>query len=97
MKIGGSFYAFFYFFHVDGANNNKIGKISNRPISISIDNTSLAKIEYPEKLLIGPTELKPGPILLNVAVTAEKFVSKSNPSKLTISKERINITKYAAI
>lgn len=29
----------FYFFHVDGANKSKIGKISRRPISMSRDNT----------------------------------------------------------
>lgn len=40
----------------------------------------LENIEKDAKLLPGPTRDKPGPILLTVAITAEKFVSKSNPS-----------------
>ena len=45
------------------------------------------------KLAVGPTISSPGPILLIVAVTAVKLVTKSFSSSETTSKEKTKITK----
>ena len=54
----------------------------------------LENVEKDAKLLTGPTSDKPGPILLTVAITAEKFVSKSNPSTEINNVEAITKNTY---
>ena len=49
------------------------------------DSTILLRPENWEKLPIGPTMSRPGPMLDSVASTAVKFVSKLKPSIETIS------------
>ena len=46
--------------------------------------TYFERKDNPEKLLIGPTPPRPGPILLKVAATAVNVVVKSKSSRLTI-------------
>ena len=62
-----------------------MGKISSLPASISIIIVSLDSTLKSAKLRMGPTAAIPGPILLKVANTADRFVSKLNPSKDKIS------------
>ena len=71
-----------------------IGYISNLPNIIEKDSTILVKLENPEKLDIGPTLSNPGPILLNVADTAENAVIKLSLSRLTISSNATNTIIY---
>lgn len=73
-----------------------IGYNSNLPKSIAKINVILDIAEKPPKFPIGPTISRPGPILLNVAATAAKFVTKSNLSKDKINIDIVNITKYVA-
>lgn len=47
---------------------------------MSIISTSLENALYAEKLQVGPTISKPGPILLKQASTAEILVVMENPS-----------------
>ena len=68
-------------------NNNNIGKISSLPANISNINTSFDKLENSKKFPVGPTFESPGPILLNVATTEVKQVSKSKLSSVTIKSE----------
>lgn len=56
------------------------GKSSSLPASISNIRTHLENPVRIPKLQLGPTSDSPGPILFNVARTAEKFVVKSLPS-----------------
>ena len=74
------FYIYLARFQVDLENKIRIGMISSLPANISNGSMILENIEKDAKLLTGPTRDKPGPILLTVAITAEKFVSKSNQS-----------------
>lgn len=67
-------------FQVDLENRIKIGKISSLPASMSNIKTILEKLLNPEKLQVGPTDSKPGPILLKHAITADKLVVMENPS-----------------
>lgn len=57
-----------------GENSTKIGKISNLPISISIERTIFESAEKALKFCVGPTLASPGPMLFKVATTAVKFV-----------------------
>ena len=68
------------FIQVDLLNNTRIGIISSRPASISNMRIHFDNIEKPAKFPVGPTTFKPGPILLNVANTAARFVVKSKLS-----------------
>ena len=70
----------FDFRQVLGRNKSSIGRISSLPASISKVRTILLKSEYALKLQVGPTAARPGPMLLKVAATAEKFVVKSKSS-----------------
>ena len=74
-----------------------MGNISKRPISMSAVSTKVDKLEYIEKFCVGPTFARPGPILLNAASTAEKFVVKSKLSMLIINTETAKIARYAAM
>ena len=75
-----------------------IGKSSSRPASISNINTYLEKFEKNEKFCEGPASDKPGPILLIVAATAVKLVTRSYSSKETRNSEpqkiMRNVMKY---
>ena len=46
------------------------GKISSRPKSIAKDKSTFEKFENPANEPVGPTRLKPGPMLLKHAVVA---------------------------
>ena len=71
------------------------GNISRRPASISNMNTSLDSDENQPKLHVGPTRLKPGPMLLMVAATDDNVVTRSSHSKDTIRADITNITVKA--
>ena len=58
--------------------------------------TSFERTLYIEKLQVGPTASRPGPILLKHERTAEKLVVMLKPSSDTIIKLAIIITTYAA-
>ena len=58
----------------------RTGRSSSRPASISKIRIIFEKQLYREKFPVGPTTENPGPILFNVAATADMFVSKSKPS-----------------
>ena len=77
-----TFYEYFYKFlrQLLGVIISNNGNNSRRPASISKISVSLEKSEKNEKLHVGPTLFKPGPILLRVARTAVKLVVKSCPS-----------------
>lgn len=68
-----------------------MGKISNLPISITIDIVHFESALYPEKLNAGPTKLNPGPTLPIQVSDAEKWVNISEDAK--VSSERINVLK----
>ena len=72
-----------------------MGKISSLPIIIASVSTTLDKEEKQEKLQVGPTKEKPGPMLLKVAVTAVKLVVKSKLSKLMSNSDAANTKQYA--
>ena len=57
--------------------------------------THLANAEKPAKLHVGPTALRPGPMLLNVAATAVKFVIWSKLSSDTSSTETAKMNTTA--
>ena len=67
-----------------------MGRISSLPASISNIRIYFEKTENCEKFPHGPTISSPGPILFKVAVTAVKFVVKSNPLRLI---SNIDMTK----
>ena len=69
-----------------------MGKISSLPASISKVSTNVEKFEYTEKFWVGPTISRPGPILLNVAATAEKLVIRSKSSTAMRSTENAKIS-----
>ena len=56
--------------------------------------TILENILKHEKLPVGPTSSRPGPILFSVVVTAVKFVIMSFPSKVIIKSEKQNSSIY---
>ena len=60
--------------------------------------TIFEKSPYAEKLDIGPTASKPGPMLLKVAITAEKLVVMENSfgSMDTSRKLTITMNTYSA-
>ena len=68
------------FFQVVLEKSTAIGRISSRPANMSTIMTHLDSGLYAAKLQVGPTASKPGPMLLKVAMTAEKFVSMEKPS-----------------
>ena len=70
-----------HFRHVLRPNKIRIGKISKRPANMSKIMTSFERSLNKEKFPDGPTMAKPGPILLIVANTALKLVSKEKPSR----------------
>ena len=76
-------------FQMEGWKRISIGKSSSLPASISNISTTLDNAEKSEKLLIGPTSLRPGPILFMVAATAVKVVTRSFPSNEIMSSEKI--------
>ena len=88
-------------FQTAGWNNISSGNNSKRPASISNIITSLEKLLKNPKLQSGPTMESPGPILLIVAATAVKFVTRSCPSKDIAKTETtkiiINVIKYTLI
>ena len=49
--------------------------------------TNFEKTEKFEKLPVGPTSARPGPMLLMVVSTAVKFVTRSLPSNATVHKD----------
>ena len=75
---------------------SSLGKISNRPTSMSKIRTSLLQLEKTEKFPVGPTSERPGPTLLMAVVTAVKFVTASRFSKLSNTTDAAKIKKYAA-
>ena len=64
-----------------------MGKISNRPASMSKISTSLAGSAKPLKFCMGPTSSRPGPMLFSVAATAVKLVTMSKPFRLMSRKD----------
>ena len=70
-----------------------MGKISNRPASISKLSSSLANGAKAEKFPVGPTMPKPGPMLLIQALSAVKVDSRSKPFRLSSSQD----TAYSSI
>jgi hypothetical protein len=60
-----------------GENRIRKGYNSKRPNSISADKRIFEMERKPEKLPVGPTIFKPGPILLRQETTAVKFVTIS--------------------
>ena len=68
-------------FQIIGWNRISIGNSSSLPASISKIRTYLANGEKKLKFCVGPTNSRPGPILLIQAATAVKFVVKSFWSK----------------
>ena len=65
------------FLQLLGVMISSIGSSSRRPASISNIKVSFDTSEKNAKLHVGPTLLKPGPMLLSVASTAVKLVVKS--------------------
>ena len=59
--------------------------------------TSFAGSEKMPKFLDGPTSSSPGPMLLNVAATAVKFVIRSSPSNARRNTDSENSNVYATI
>ena len=64
-------------------NSTSTGRISKRPIIIHKESTNLDRGENAEKLPMGPTISKPGPMLLMHATTAVKEVPKVKLSTAT--------------
>lgn len=58
---------------------------SNLPAIIKNDNTIFEKLEKIEKFIVGPTKLKPGPILPTQVKTEDIVVIRSNPFKEIIT------------
>ena len=67
-----------------------IGKSSSLPAIILKVRTSFESEEKSAKFAAGPTPERPGPMLLMVAATAVKFVTRSRPSIVISSSETIN-------
>ena len=88
-------YNYFLFLHTHGENKIIIGTNSNLPANISNINTHLEKALNVPKFSIGPTPSRPGPMLLSVAATAVKFVSKLPFSKEIKSTDAANISTYS--
>ena len=57
-----------------------MGKISRRPASMARDRVSLDRVLNWEKLQVGPTCSRPGPMLLNQASAAVMLVPTEKPS-----------------
>ena len=66
------------------------GKSSSLPASISKIRMHLGMPENTEKLAVGPTSSRPGPMLFRVAATAVKFVTRSRSSIDRIRRENTN-------
>ena len=66
---------------MEGAKSTSIGKSSSLPASISKISTIFEKSEKNQKFCVGPTALRPGPILLIVVSVAVKLVVESYPLK----------------
>ena len=85
--------------HIFGWNKINNGNNSNLPASMSNISTHFEKLEKKLKLAVGPTSSKPGPILLMVAATAVKFVTKSFPSNeirsTEVQKIRTKMIQYS--
>lgn len=79
--------------HMPGTRSRMTGRSSRRPASIAKLNTSLEKFENPAKVDIGPTPARPGPILLSVAATAVKLVTRSLPSIVTSNRQTTKTIK----
>ena len=70
----------------------RISRGNNSSLPASISNISryfVKGVKWP-KFWVGPTNYRPGPILLKVAATAVKFVIKSLPSKEMANTEAAN-------
>ena len=67
-----------------------MGNSSSRPASISKISTHLLKSLKKLKLQVGPTWFRPGPMLLIVAATAVKLVTRSRPSKDSRKRDSAN-------
>ena len=67
----------YFFLHVLGISSTSIGYSSSRPSSISRHRITFANGEKNAKLPAGPHRPRPGPMLLNVAMTAVSVVEPS--------------------
>ena len=67
------------------------GKISSLPKSISAIRTSFERKPNSEKFPVAPTILRPGPMLLRVAITDVTVVVKSKLSRATTSTDAAKI------
>lgn len=83
--------------HAEGWKSISRGKSSNLPASISNMKTNFEKTEKFEKLPVGPTSARPGPMLLMVVSTAVKFVTRSLPSNATIKTDEAKIITNVTI
>ena len=83
---------------MDGWNSISRGNSSSLPANISNVSTHFENGLKMEKLPVGPTSSSPGPMLLMVAATAVKFVTKSFPSNEIANTEAenrmMNVMKY---
>lgn len=88
-------------FHTTGWNSISSGNNSSLPANISNIRTNFEKEVKQLKFCVGPTNSRPGPMLLIVAVTAVKLVTKSLPSSEMAKSEQtkiiINVMKYTFI
>ena len=82
-----------FLLHTPGESMKRIGKISRRPSSISIDITNFENGVKELKFPVGPTTSRPGPMLLNVAMTADTVVGMPLPSKEMIRIDTIMIIR----
>ena len=80
------------FFQIEGVNAASMGIISSLPSIMHVVKTILLRFEKSAKLPMGPTSSKPGPMLLMVAITAEKEDIKSKLSIETIITEKMIMT-----
>lgn len=96
--FGNVIYAFLWFwmfsaksFQIAGWKRIRSGNNSSLPANISNIRIILEKMLKCPKFCVGPTRARPGPILLIVAITAVKFVTKSLPSKEMAKMDREKI------
>ena len=90
-QVDGPFLYVFYPLQVDGAKSRISGTISKRPQTMEKEKTSLEKSLKSAKLHLGPTEARPGPMLLKVAATELKVVVKSRFSKEISTKSKMKV------
>ena len=86
-------YQYSFFIHIDGANIISIGIHSSLPSSISRLSVYLERFESSEKLQVGPTLIRPGPILLKQVVTEVNDEVKSILFSEMIRSEAMNISR----